>query len=117
MFLLILLMAVLLGAYQNISLASVAIKANAFIVKNPIGTTILVIILGKSFKYIQQRLRFNRLNAIKLKYGYTRDPDTWADMTIEQAQEIERNMAEWEFPCLWQFAWISDFLRVSNTHR
>jgi hypothetical protein len=35
-------------------------------------------------------------------------------MTDEQAQEIENNMAEWEFLRLWQFAWISDFLRVRS---
>jgi len=34
-------------------------------------------------------------------------------MTVEQAQEIERNIAEFEFPRLFQFAWISEFFRVS----
>lgn len=41
-----------------------------------------------------------------------RQPASWKDMTVEQAQEVESNMAEWEFPRLFQFAWISDFLRV-----
>jgi hypothetical protein len=36
-------------------------------------------------------------------------------MTVKTAQEIERNMAEWEFPRLYEFARISDFLRVSKT--
>lgn len=35
-----------------------------------------------------------------------RQPASWKDMTVEQAQEVESNMAEWEFPRLFQFAWI-----------
>jgi hypothetical protein len=42
-----------------------------------------------------------------MKYGFIEDPETWENMTVEQAQEIESSMAEWEFPRLWQFAWIS----------
>lgn len=60
----------------------------------------------------QQRRRYRRINKLKKKFGFNNDPVSWKDMTVEQAQEIECNMAEWEFPRLFQFAWISDFLRV-----
>ncbi|KAK0120092.1 hypothetical protein ONS95_011505 [Cadophora gregata] len=66
------------------------------------------------WRYFQQKSRYGRINALKEKYGFTDDPTSWKDMTVEQAQEIESNMAEWEFPRLFQFAWISDFLRTST---
>jgi hypothetical protein len=84
-----------------------------FVVEHPIETAVLSVAVGSPLKYLQHKLRFARINAIKMKYGFTEDPETWENMTVEQAQEIESNMAEWEFPRLWQFAWISDFLRVS----
>ncbi|KAH9214158.1 hypothetical protein DL95DRAFT_524084 [Leptodontidium sp. 2 PMI_412] len=62
----------------------------------------------------QQRRRYRRINKLKKKFGFNNDPVSWKDMTVEQAQEIECNMAEWEFPRLFQFAWISDFLRTST---
>ena len=65
--------------------------------------------------FFQQRDRYKRINKLKEKFGFTDDPASWKDMTVEQAQEIEGNMAEWEFPRLFQFAWISDFLRVCTT--
>ena len=61
-----------------------------------------------------QHSRYARINDLKQKFGFTDDPETWKDMTVEQAQEVESNMAEWEFPRLFQFAWISDFLRVRD---
>jgi hypothetical protein len=78
-----------------------------FAVEHPIETAILSIAFGSPLKYLQRKLRFARINAIKMKYGFIEDPETWENMTVEQAQEIESSMAEWEFPRLWQFAWIS----------
>lgn len=88
--------------------------ARDFATAHPFMTTIIVLAIAVPLKYLQQKLRYNRLNAIKMKYGYTDNPQSWENMTIEEAQEIERNMAEWEFPRLWQFGWISDFLRVNK---
>jgi len=74
-------------------------------------STLLVII---TFKYLQRKLRYSRLNAIKRRYGYNSNPFTWSEMSIPIAKEIERNIAEYEFPRLFQFAWISDFIRTST---
>lgn len=35
-------------------------------------------------------------------------------MTTEQAKELEQNMAEWKFPSLFQFDWLSDFFGAST---
>jgi len=78
-----------------------------FAIEHPIETVILPIAVGSPIKYLQRKLRLARINAVKMKYGFTEDLEAWENMTLEQAQEIERNMAEWEFPRLWQFAWIS----------
>lgn len=85
-----------------------------WIVQNPYKAGLTALGVGVPLKYIQRKLRFARLNEIKWKYGITDDPKSWENMTVEQAQDIERNMAEWEFPRLWQFGWISDFFRVCN---
>jgi hypothetical protein len=79
----------------------------------PFRTTILVFLTGSLYRYIQQKLRYTRLNEIKHKYGFTNDRASFKGMTIEQAQDIEKNMSEWEFPRLYMFAWVSDFLRAS----
>lgn len=89
-------------------------STKASVYDQPIRSAFEAVVILNILKYLQRKLRFHRVNAIKWKYGYTDDPDTWKHMTVEQAQEIENNMAEWEFPRLWQFAWISDFLRVST---
>lgn len=54
----------------------------------------IAITAGVPLKYIQRKLRFARINNIKWKFGYTDDPKSWENMTIEQAHEIESNMAE-----------------------
>lgn len=76
--------------------------------------TILISLCAQA-KYAQRKLRFRRLKEIKMKYRFSKNPASYADMTMEQAQEVERNMAEYEFPHLWQFGWIFDFLRVSTS--
>jgi hypothetical protein len=65
-----------------------------FIVGHPIETAVLSVAVGSPLKYLQFKLRFARINAIKMKYGFTEDPESWENMTVEQAQEIESNMAE-----------------------
>ncbi|KAL2069645.1 hypothetical protein VTL71DRAFT_14324 [Oculimacula yallundae] len=67
-----------------------------------------------TFRCIQQNRRNARVNHLKKRFGFNEDPTSWKNMTVEQAQEIECNMAEWDFPRLFQFAWISDFLRTST---
>lgn len=57
-------------------------------------------------------LRFGNVNSLKAKYGFSDDPRSYEHMTVEQAQEVERNLAEWDFPFLFEFGWIIEFLRV-----
>lgn len=85
-----------------------------FVYVQPLLSATLFLFAAVPLKYLQRKLRYARLNAITMKYGFTHDPATWEDMTVEQAQEIENNLGEWEFPRLWEFAWISDFVRVSS---
>lgn len=70
-------------------------------------------LIGVYVWYVNRR-RFDRLNAIKQKFGFTDDPKTYVNMTPAQAQEVERNLAEFEMPWLYEFAWLFDFLRVST---
>ena len=100
--------------YSPDSGKSYLFAAKDFAMAQPLRAAIVFLAITAPLKYLQQKLRYNRLNAIKMKYGYTDNPESWENMTIEEAQEVERNMAEWEFPRLWQFGWISDFLRVSK---
>jgi hypothetical protein len=90
-------------------------SGKGYILEHPMKSATIAVAIGTALKYLQQKFRYARINAIKKKYGFTDDPSTWEDMTVEQAQEIECNMAEWESPRLFQFGWVSDFLRVSNS--
>ena len=78
--------------------------------EQPITSGIVAAGILGLWRYTQQKLRYARINAIKLKYGYSSDPKTYEDMTVKVAQEIEANTAEWDFPRLFQWAWISDSL-------
>ena len=60
-------------------------------------------------------LRYRNVNRLKQKYGFTANKESYKDMTVEQAQEIERNMAEWDFPAIFEFGWIVEFLKVGGT--
>ncbi|KAK4506525.1 hypothetical protein PRZ48_000257 [Zasmidium cellare] len=89
--------------------------ARQYAAENPLKAASIAVLIAAPLKYVQRKLRFARINAIKWKYGFdSADPKTWQDMTIEQAKEIEQNMAEWEFPRLFQFGWLSDFFRTST---
>src|SRR5437773_5328986 len=59
--------------------------------------------------------RHNCLKAIKKKYGFTKDPKTYQDMTVDVAQEVEKNLAEWEMPWLFELGWLFNFLAVSRS--
>lgn len=87
----------------------------SYINENPLEATLIALSIAAPLKYIQRKLRFARINAIKWKCGYdSSNPKTWENMTVEQAKEIEQNIAEWEFPRLFQFGWLSDFFRTST---
>lgn len=75
-----------------------------------LATVILVAI----YMAIVNQLRFRRLNAIKKKHGFSDDPKSYENMTPDQAQEIEKNLAEFEMPWLFEFSWLFDFLRVRH---
>lgn len=89
-------------------------EVKTFALGHPLRLAGLVLGVGIPLRYLQQKLRFSRVNTLKMKYGFTNDPSSFMAMTVEQAQEIETNIGEYEFPRLYQFAWISDFLRVSS---
>ncbi|MCJ1457883.1 hypothetical protein MMC28_008252 [Mycoblastus sanguinarius] len=59
-------------------------------------------------------LRFNNVNNIKYTYGFTDDPLTYQNMTVRQAQIIQSNLAEYEFPLLFEFGWISQFFTTAT---
>lgn len=61
-----------------------------------------------------RRYRFKNVNDLKKRHGFTNDPRTYMNMTVEQAQEVERNMAEHDFPFLFEFGWIFNFFKVGD---
>lgn len=80
--------------YNPASYKNACLLVRNYIVNEPAKAVLIALAVGLPLKYFQQKLRFARLNAIKWKNGYTDDPASWEDMTVEQAQEIEANMAE-----------------------
>jgi hypothetical protein len=74
--------------------AAFSTGVSAYIAAKPAKAAVIALSIGVPLKYLQRKLRFARVNALKMKYGFTDDPKTYEDMTVEQAQEVERNMAE-----------------------
>lgn len=100
--------------YHNLEPANILLaEVKAYPSLHPWKTLLYACMLCYPFAAVQQKLRYARLDALMDKYGFTEDPNTFRKMSIEVAQEVEANIAEYEFPRLYQFAWISDFLRVS----
>jgi hypothetical protein len=75
----------------------------------------LLVLLANLYLYWVHSTRYSRVNAIKKKYGYTNDPNSFKDMTIEIAQEVEKNLAEWDMPWLFELGWLFNFLAVSGS--
>lgn len=82
-----------------------------------VSFTVAVVTILVIFCSYQQKWRHGRIDKIKHKHGFNDNRDSYWNMTISQAQEIERNIAEWEFPLLYQSAWICGFLKVYSTDR
>jgi hypothetical protein len=89
-----------------------ALGARIWFTVKPWGLLILLVNLYLCWVYLT---RYSRVNAIKKKYGYTSDPASYKDMTIEIAQEIEKNLAEWDMPWLFELGWLFNFLAVSGS--
>lgn len=81
-------------AYDHKTCKAILLYAKDYIINHPAEAALIAVAVGAPLKYVQRKLRFSRINAIKWKFGFTDNPSTWEDMTIEQAQEIEQNMAE-----------------------
>ena len=80
--------------YYPETFKAVSVSIRNYVVEKPGIAALVAVTTGAPLKYVQRKLRFARINAIKWKFGYTDDPASWENMTIEQAQEIESNMAE-----------------------
>lgn len=111
---------ILVGYYQNVEIRNNFLESiRSYPLLHPRKMLAFSVVVWALFRKSQQSLRYTRLNALnalKAKHGFTHDPRTFNAMSIEVAQEVEANMAEYEFPRLYQFAWISDFLCVIAEH-
>ena len=65
------------------------------------------------YMLIVRCFRYQRVNKIKKGYGFTNNPNSYNNMTPDEAQAILKNLAEWDFPFVFEFGWISEFFKVS----
>ena len=65
-----------------------------------------------SYMLIVRHFRYQRVNMIKKQYGFTDDLKSYKAMTPDQSQAVLKNIAEWEFPFVFEFGWISQFFKV-----
>lgn len=61
---------------------------------------------------IVRHFRYQRVNMIKKHYGFTDDLESYKDMTPDESQAVLKNLAEWDFPFVFEFGWISEFFKV-----
>ena len=69
-------------------------------------------LLLPSYLLIVSQFRYQRVNTIKKRYGFTDDPKSYKDMTPDEAQATLKNLAEWDCPFVFEFGWISEFFKV-----
>ena len=69
-------------------------------------------LLLPSYLLIVRQFRYQRVNMIKKRYGFTDDPKSYKDMTPDEAQAVLKNLAEWDCPFVFEFGWISEFFKV-----
>ena len=65
-----------------------------------------------SYLLIVHHFRFQRVNMIKKRFGFTNDHNSYKDMTPDEAQAVLKNLAEWDSPFVFEFGWISEFFKV-----
>ena len=65
-----------------------------------------------TYLFIVHQFRYQRVNLIKKRYGFTDDPKSYKDMTPDEAQAVLKNLAEWDCPFVFEFGWISEFFTV-----
>lgn len=80
--------------YDAVAFRSTVASVRNYVVEEPIKAGLIALGVGVPLKFIQRKIRFARLNTIRMKYGFTDDPASFENMTVEQAQEVESNMAE-----------------------
>ena len=65
-----------------------------------------------SYMLIVRHFRYQRVNLIKERYGFTDDLESYKDMTPDESQAVLKNLAEWDHPFVFEFGWISKFFTV-----
>ena len=61
--------------------------------------------------------RYRNVKRLMTKYGFNNDFRSYENMTVETAQEVYFNLARYDMPFLFEFGWILNFLKVSDTDR
>ncbi len=74
---------------------------------------LLALLLG--YPFLQQYLRYRRLITMKMKYNYHTRQDL-AKMTDQEAWEIFNNLAELEFPTMFEKGTMSDLDLLWRSH-
>lgn len=65
-----------------------------------------------SYMLIVRHFRYQRVNMLKKRYGFTDALESYKDMTPDQSQAVLKNLAEWDHPFVFEFGWISEFFKV-----
>lgn len=64
--------------------------------------------------YFVQKYRYRNIHAIAKKFGFNGYYRSYSQMTLEQAQEVVVNMATQDFPWLFEFGWLAQFIKVCH---
>lgn len=67
------------------------------------------------FVHIATSIRCTNVKRIKWEKHYTNNRKSYKDMSVREAQAIYRNLAEVDFPFLFEFGWIVEFFKVCST--
>lgn len=87
--------------------------ALACVTNSKFWVTFICLVLP-SYMLIVRHFRYQGVNKVKKRYGFTDDLDSYKDMTPDESQAVLRNLAEWDCPFVFEFGWISEFFKVRH---
>ena len=76
------------------------------------GNTLLVCLVAFSYTLIIKTLRLYSRYTFQRRYGWGNDWQSYRHMSVSQAQEVYYQLAQRDFPFLYEFGWIIEIFKV-----
>ena len=97
---------------RNYAIATLLAEACALAVSRFVGHSRLLCLAAFAYTSIVKALRLHNRYHFRQRYGWRSDEQSYRYMSVPQAQEVYRQLAQWDFPFLFEFGWIVEIFKV-----